>query len=85
MLYIVILNVIEILFHININDSEEIYNVGGVLHCVADKGDVNYTIIEKYDNYILVDKVIDGSDVFINGKIVDDFIILDKNYILTYA
>jgi hypothetical protein len=50
MIYIVILNVIEILFHININDSEEIYNVGGVLHCVADKGDVNYTIIEKYDN-----------------------------------
>ena len=41
----------------------------------------DYTIIEKYDNNIIVDKVIDGSDIFINGKIVDDFNILDKNYI----
>ncbi len=44
---------------------------------------MNYTIIEKYDNNIIVDKVIDGSDIFINGKIVDDFNILDKNYIYT--
>ncbi len=41
------------------------------------------TIIEKYDNHIIVDNVIDGSDIFTNGKIeiVDDFNILDKNYI----
>ena len=32
---------------------------------------------------MIVDKVIDGSDIFINGKIVDDFNILDKNYIYT--
>jgi hypothetical protein len=25
----------------------------------------------------------DGSEIFINGKIVDDFNILDKNYIFT--
>jgi hypothetical protein len=30
-----------------------------------------------------VDSGIDGSDIFINGKIVDDFNILDKNYIYT--
>ena len=64
-------------------------------------------LIEKYDNNIIVDKVIDGSDavisskrthsikrthstkvvdgseIFMNGKIVDDFNILDKNYIYT--
>jgi hypothetical protein len=63
--------------------------------------------MKKYDNNIIVDKVIDGSDavisskrthsskrtystkvmdgsdIFINGKIVDDFNILDKNYIHT--
>ena len=39
--------------------------------------------MKKYDNNIIVDKVIDGSDIFINGKIVDDFNILDKNYIYT--
>ena len=57
------------------------YNVGDVLHCITEKGEVNYTTIEKYDNNIIVDKVIDGSDIFINGKIVDDFNILDKNYV----
>jgi len=31
----------------------------------------------------IIYKVINGSDVFINGKIVDDFNILDKNYIYT--
>jgi hypothetical protein len=30
-----------------------------------------------------VDHVIDGSDIFINGKMVDDFNILEKNYIYT--
>jgi len=30
-----------------------------------------------------VDKVIDGSDIFINCKIVDDFNILDQTYIYT--
>ena len=30
-----------------------------------------------------MDNVIDGSEIFINGKIVDDFNILDKNYIYT--
>ena len=32
---------------------------------------------------IIVDNVVDGSEIFINGKIVDDFNILDKNYIYT--
>ena len=41
----------------------------------------NYTIIDQYDNKIIVDKVIDGSYISINGKIVDDFNILDKNFI----
>ena len=71
------------IIHININDYEGTYNVGEVLHCITDEGEVNLTIIEKYDNYIIVDHVIDGSDIFINGKIVDDFNILDKNYIYT--
>jgi hypothetical protein len=53
--------------HIKINDYEGTYNVGDVLHCITDKGEVNYTITEKYDNNIIVDKVIDGSDIFING------------------
>ena len=30
--------------HININDYEGTYNVGDILHCIADKGEVNYTI-----------------------------------------
>ena len=30
-----------------------------------------------------MDNVIDGSEIFINGKIVDDFNILDKNHIYT--
>ena len=30
-----------------------------------------------------MDNVIDGSDIITNGKIVDDFNILDKNYIYT--
>ena len=40
-------------------------------------------IVQKYDNNIIVDKVIDGSNICINGKIVDDFNILDKNYTYT--
>jgi hypothetical protein len=71
------------IIHININDYEGTYNVGDVLNCITEKCEVNYTIIEKYDNNVIVDKVIDGSDIFINGKIVDDFNILDKNYIYT--
>ena len=67
--------------HININDYEGTYNVRDVLHCSTDKGEVNYAEIEKCDNNIIVDKVIDGSDIFINSKIVDDFNILDKNYV----
>jgi hypothetical protein len=44
---------------------------------------VNWVIYynRKYDKHIIVDKVIDGSDIFINGKFVDDFNDLDKNYI----
>ena len=71
------------IIHININDYEGTYNVGDVFHCIPDKGEVNLTSKEKYDNYIIVDSGIDGSDIFINGKIVDDFNILDKNYIYT--
>ena len=61
------------IIHINVNDYEGTYNVGDVLNCITEKGEVIYTIIEKYDN----------SDIFINGKIVNDFNILDKNYIYT--
>ena len=61
------------IIHININDYEGTYNVGDVFHCIPDKGEVNLTSKEKYDNYIIVDSGIDGSDIFINGKIVDDF------------
>ena len=73
------------IIHININDYEGTYNIGDVLNCITGKGEVNYTIIEKNDNNIIVDKVIDGSDIFINGKIVDDCNILDKNYIYTHT
>jgi hypothetical protein len=45
------------IFHININDYEGTYNVGDVLNCITEKGEVNYTIIEKYDNNIIVDEV----------------------------
>jgi hypothetical protein len=69
------------IIHININDYEGTYDVGDVLHCITDKGEVNYTIAEKYDNNTIVDKFIDGSDILINGKVVDDFDILDKNFI----
>ena len=61
------------IIHININDYEGTYNVGDVFHCIPDKGEVNLTSKEKYDNYIIVDKVMDGSDIIINGTIVDDF------------
>jgi hypothetical protein len=58
----------------------ETHNVGDVLFCIVlEKGEFNYTIIEKYDNFIVVDKDIEGSDIFINGKIVEDFNVLDKN------
>jgi len=54
-----------------------------VLNCITYEGEVHLSIIEKYDKNIIVDKIIDGSDIFINGKIVDDFNILDKNYLYT--
>ena len=50
------------IIHININDYEGTYNVGDVLNCITEKGEVNYTIIEKYDINIIVNRVIDGSD-----------------------
>ena len=43
-----------------------------------EKVGLNYTIIEKYDKYTIVDEVIDGSEFFINGKIVDDFDVWDN-------
>ena len=67
------------IIHININDYEGTYNVGDVLNCITQKYEVNYTIIEKYDNNVIVDKVIDGSDIFMIDKIVDDFNTLDKH------
>ncbi len=67
----------------NTNDYEGTQNVGDVLNYISEKGEVHYTTIEKYDNNLIVDKVIDGSDIFINGEIVDDFNILDKNYVHT--
>ncbi len=45
------------IIHININDYDGTYNIGDVLNCITDKGEVNYTIIEKYYNNIIVDKV----------------------------
>ena len=48
-----------------------------------EKVEFDYTKIGKYDNYMIVDKDIEGSDIFINGKTVHDFNILDKNYIYT--
>jgi hypothetical protein len=71
------------IIHVNINDDEGTYNVGNVLNCCTGKSEVYYNIIEKCDNYIIVGKDIDGSDVFVDGKIFDDFIILDQNYIYT--
>ena len=68
--------------HININYYERTYNVGDVLNCIKGTGEVNYTKKEKYDNNVVVDKVIDGSEIFIHGKIVDDFNILDQNYVM---
>jgi hypothetical protein len=56
------------IIHININYCEGTYNVGVVLHCITDKVEVNYTInriIEKYYFNIIVDKVIDGIDIYI--------------------
>ena len=75
-IYICILNCITEKCEVNYTIIEKYDN-----NVIVDK--VNYTIIEKYDNNVIVDKVIDGSDIFINGKIVDDFNILDKNYIYT--
>ena len=70
--------------HINIHDCEESFNVGDVLNCIVlEKVEFDYTKIGKYDNYMIVDKDIEGSDIFINGKTVHDFNILDKNYIYT--
>jgi hypothetical protein len=72
------------MIHINIHDCEESFNVGDVFHCIVlEKVEFNYTTIKKYDNYMIVDKDIEGSDIFINGKTVDDFNIIDKNYIHT--
>ena len=60
--------------HTNINEYEGTYNVDDVLHCILiEQGEFNHTIIEKYDNHKIVDKVIDGCDNCINGKIVDVF------------
>jgi hypothetical protein len=42
------------IIHININEYEGTYNEGDVPNCIADKGEVNDTIIEKYDNYTIV-------------------------------
>jgi hypothetical protein len=36
------------IIHININDDEGTYNVGDVLHCSTDKGEVNYIYIHTY-------------------------------------
>ena len=38
--------------------------------------------MEKYENHTIVDENIEGDDIFINGKIVDDFNTLDKKFIL---
>ena len=90
-IYICILNCITEKCEVNYTIIEKYDNnviVDKVNYTIIEKYDnnvivdkVNYTIIEKYDNNVIVDKVIDGSDIFINGKIVDDFNILDKNYI----
>jgi hypothetical protein len=53
------------IIHINFNDCEGTYNVGDAFNCITYKGEVNYTPIEKHDNNVIVDKVVDGSDIFI--------------------
>ena len=55
-----------------------LYDVYSTFKCSG-----NIIHIENNNNNIMVDKVIDGSDEFINGKIVDDFNILDRDYIYT--
>jgi len=41
---------------------------------------LDYTIIEIYNNYIVVDKILETGDIYINGKILDDFNTRDENY-----
>jgi hypothetical protein len=73
------------IFYININEYEGTYNVGDKLSCVLKNGkDDDVIIKEIYENCIVMDKDIPNEDViFINGKNVDDFHTLDKNYIYT--
>ena len=72
----------KIVYGVLHHDYEGTYNIGDVLNCMVLER-VNWVIYynRKYDKHIIVDKVIDGSDIFINGKFVDDFNDLDKNYI----
>ena len=70
-------------YYLFLKETYYLFLVRDVLNCLlldGMGGESNYTVTEKYDNYRIVDKVIDGSDVIIIGKIVDDFNILDKNY-----
>jgi hypothetical protein len=41
---------------------------------------LDYTIIEIYNKYIVVDKILETGDIYINGKILDDFNTRDENY-----
>ncbi len=55
--------------HINMNEHERTSNVGYKLNCMLKNGEFAYRTIEIYNNYTVVDKILECGDVFINGKI----------------
>ena len=74
------------IIHLKINDYD--YHIIIIFLCHIIISIINFTFFCNTIQYIpyiisniIVDKVIDGSDIFKNGKIVDDFNILDKKYI----
>jgi hypothetical protein len=72
------------IIHININEYEGTYNIGDKLsYVLKDNTEGILTIKQIFDNYIVIDEIIDETDIFINGKIISDFHVLDKTYIYT--
>jgi len=72
------------IIHININEYEGTYNIGDKLsYVLKDNAEGILTIKQIFDNYIVIDEIIDETDIFINGKIISDFHVLDKTYIYT--
>ena len=72
------------IIHININEYEGTYNIGDKLsYVLKDNAEGILTIKQIFDNYIVIDEIIDETDIFINGKIISDFHVFDKTYIYT--